>query len=188
MSNRVSRVVVEILAASSDGKNYGRYPHGDRPEFDFSIMLYAGSTSGPTSGGETGKGDFYSIFLTNPGAFADWGVTSHLYIGGHEVDNYRHLSLAVGSGTPGKGNGVGETFGIWELAVQVGALGTPTQGTPLPITVSVNGNSPINFVDGSGNCLDLDGHPIQWTPNPGLILFVDPVNGVNPPIERSQTA
>lgn len=137
------------------------------------LLLYTDITSGPTTGTNEPKGAFLSIFGLGLGNFSDYGTTNHVYIGGVEVDNYRCIQNAVGSGIAGVGNGVYETFGIQRIVVQVGALGTPTQGVPLKIDVVVNGTHPVNLTDGSTNYLDLDGNPLQFTPNPGEIYYVD---------------
>lgn len=146
------------------------------------LILYTDIVDGPISGGENNKGCYLSIFGLNLGSFADWGVSSHVYIGGAEVDNYRCLQNAVGysiytSPLAVAGEGVYELWGIKRIVVQVGALGSPTIGTALPITLSVKGATPLNSTSG-GFMLDLDGNQISFTPVNGRILFVS-LTGTN---------
>lgn len=110
-------------------------------------ILYTDLLSGPISGGENGKGVYLSIFGRNFGS-SGLGATVKVYIGGVEVDNYRYLG-------PSKVYGA---LGIQQITVQVGALGNPTLGTPLPIKVVVGGLS--------------SNTDKTFTANPGSIYFV----------------
>jgi len=116
------------------------------------LVLYTDLASGPNSGGENGKGTYLSIFGRNFGAGGPAGAHSlKVFINNVEVDNYRYLG-------PSKGRP-----DIQQITVQIGALGNPAPGTPLPVKVEVDGvasNTNINF-----------------TVNPGRVLFVDNVNG-----------
>lgn len=146
------------------------------------VILFTDFVSGPTTGGDGNNGAFLSIYGFNFGNFSDWGVTSHVTIGGVEVANYRCLVPMCGSGS-GIGRGVFDTWGAKCLTVQVGALGSPTAGVPLKIDMTINGTHPVNTQDGSGNYLGyaakMDGtrDPLMFTPQPGTIFFVDRVNG-----------
>lgn len=164
------------LLPSFDGLLYSAYPAGNKPApapaGGAPLILATDITAGPTTGGENNKGTYISIYGVNLGVFADYGVTSHLTIGGVEVDNYRCLVPAVGSGLPGFGNGVYETFGIQRLCAQVGALGTPAAGVAIPIGLTVNAVPVVNLKDVSNNLLDLDGIALTFTPQPGPIVFV----------------
>ena len=113
-------------------------------------VLYTDILSGPTTGGENGKGTYLSIFGMNFGT-TGLGATIRVYINNVEVDNYRSLGLSKARPD------------IQQITVQVGALGNPTLGAPLPIKVVVKGvasNTDQTF-----------------TPNPGRMLFVDNVSG-----------
>jgi hypothetical protein len=113
-------------------------------------VLYTDAVSGPTSGGENNQGAYLSIFGKNfySGTPSGMGTSVKVYVGGVEVNNYRYMG-------PSK---VNDVLGIQQITVQVGSLGNPTQGTPLPVTVVSNG------VTSTGS--------VTFTPNPGRILFV----------------
>jgi hypothetical protein len=117
---------------------------------DAPLVLYTDIASGPTTGGENSHGAYLSIFGKNFGG-AGLGTRVKVTIGGAEVAQYRYLG-------PSKGRA-----DVQAISVQVGALGSPTQGTPLPIQVVVNGV-------GSNTSQ-------TFTPNPGRMLFVDNVLG-----------
>jgi len=114
------------------------------------IVLYTDIVSGPNSGGENGKGAYLSVFGQNFGT-SGLGTTLQVFVGGVEVDNYRYLG-------PSKGRA-----DIEQITVQIGALGDPAPGVPLPITVVANG-TPSNADH-------------TFIVNPGHMIFVDPVNG-----------
>jgi hypothetical protein len=110
--------------------------------------LYTDILAGPNSGGENGKGAYLSVFGMNFGSSL---ANLRVLIGGVEVDNYRYLGVSRGRSD------------IQQVTVQIGALGNPTPGIALPITVVVNGiasNADLSF-----------------TVNPGRMLFVDNVAG-----------
>jgi hypothetical protein len=161
------------LLTNYDGLLHSEYPNGDKPvpPAEKPLILYTDFTAGPTTGGENNKGCYISVFGLGFGTFAEWGVTNHLTIGGVEVDNYRCLDNAVGSGTTGLGTGVYQTWGIQRIVAQVGAIGNPTAGTELAINITINGTSPKNATSGGFN-LDLDGNRLSFTPQPGPIVFV----------------
>lgn len=172
--NAVSSTVT--IALSGDNRRWSAWPAGDKPGFN-PIIAFTDIIAGPTTGGENNKGCYLTVVGWNFGSFSDWGSTSHLYIGGVEVDNYRCLDNAPGSGTAGMGNGVYETYGLKRLTVQVGALGSPTAGTALNITMTVNGRSLGNPVT-AGQYFDyLSGDALTFTPQPGTIVFLDGTNG-----------
>lgn len=114
------------------------------------LVLYTDIVSGPTTGGENNKGIYLSIFGKNFGS-GGLGSTVKVYIDNVEVDNYRYLGASKGRGD------------IQQITVQIGALGNPTPGAPLPIKVVVNGAS--SNIDKT------------FTVNAGRILFVDNVSG-----------
>jgi hypothetical protein len=114
------------------------------------VILYTDIISGPTTGGEDNKGIYLSVFGRNFGA-TGLGTTVRVFIGSAEVDNYRYLGASRG------------VSGIQQITVQVGALGSPVAGTPLPIKVVVGG-----VASNTNN---------TFMPNPGRILFVDNVTG-----------
>jgi hypothetical protein len=89
-------------------------------------VAYTDLVAGPTKGGENNKGTYLSIFGVN---FGDKGAgkTVKVLINGVEVDNYRYLG-------PSRGRPE-----IQQITVQVGAIGNPAPGVPLPIKVVANG-------------------------------------------------
>jgi hypothetical protein len=170
-------------ALCGDGRKWSTYPAGDKPGF-MPVILLTDWVAGPTTGGEGNNGCFLTIYGYNLGKLADYVAgLNHVTIGGVEVANYRCLVLACGSGTGTPGRGVGDTWGVQCLTVQVGALGSPTPGTALKIDITVKGNHPVNATDGSGNYLSAptayDGtrKPLTFARQPGPIYFVDRVNG-----------
>lgn len=114
------------------------------------IVLYTDIVSGPTSGGENNQGAYLSIFGKNFGS-SGLGTSVRVRINGVEVGRYRSLGVSKGRAD------------IQQITVQVGALGAPTPGHALPITVTV---------DGVSSNADL-----TFTPNPGRFLYVDNVAG-----------
>jgi hypothetical protein len=113
------------------------------------LVLYTDITSGPNSGGENNKGIYLSIFGVGFGSSLS---SVKVLIGGAEVDNYRYLGPSRGRPD------------VQQITVQVGALGNPPAGSPLPVQV---------VVDGAGSNTDQ-----TFTVNPGNIYFVAP-NGVD---------
>lgn len=138
------------------------------------LILYTDITAGPTTGGENNKGCYLSIFGLNLGAFSDYGTLNHVTIGGVEVDNYRCITTAIG----GTAHRWAALAGVQRLVVQVGAIGSPAAGVALPINVMIGGVNPINAKSGSVLLMPtLKADLLTFTPQPGAILFVDPVNG-----------
>lgn len=116
------------------------------------VVLYTDIASGPNSGGENDKGIYLSIFGKNFGT-SGAGTTTRVYLNDREVDNYRYLG-------PSKGRA-----DIQQITVQLGALGHPQPGVPLPVKLTVNGvasNTDLRFT--------------VW---PGNIYFVDNLKGVD---------
>jgi hypothetical protein len=114
------------------------------------LLVYTDITSGPNYGGENNKGIYLSLFGKNFGK-GGLGSAIKVYIGGVEVAEYRSLGTARARKD------------IQQLTVQIGALGKPKAGVPLPIKLIVNGvesNSDLTFIV-----------------NPGRILYVDNVKG-----------
>lgn len=121
----------------------------DTPSVQRPLVIYTDITSGPNIGGENNKGIYLSIFGVGFGSSLR---AIKVLIGGIEVDNYRYLGRARGRAD------------IQQLTVQIGALGNPRPGVPLPVQV---------FVDGVGS------NPDQtFTVQAGNIYFVAP-NGVD---------
>jgi hypothetical protein len=106
------------------------------------FVLYTDIASGPNSGGENNEGAYLSVFGKNFGSTLS---AVHVYIGGVEVNNYRYLGASLGR------------TDVEEITVQIGAVGSPTPGTALPVTVVVGG------VTSNAN--------VTFTVNPGRILF-----------------
>lgn len=146
------------------------------------VIMFTDFVAGPTSGGDGNNGAFLSIYGFNFDTYANWGITNFVTIGGVQVANYRCLVPACGSGS-GIGRGVYDTWGLMCLTVQVGALTGLTAGTAYKIDMTINGAHPLNTQDGSGNYLGyaekMDGTrpALMFTPQPGLIQFVDRING-----------
>jgi len=163
------------ILPSGDGLLWSAFPAGDKPGLAPFILLtdiVAGPTAGNvTGGGEEGSnGCYLGITLLNPGVFSSYGVTNHVTIGGVNVANYRALA------TPQ--NPKLAALGAKVLFCQVGALGTPTNGTPLPISVTVAGTGPSNATS-SSFYVALNGANLSFTPQPGPMVYIDPVNGNN---------
>ncbi len=114
------------------------------------LVLYTDLVSGPNSGGEGDRGTYLSIFGKNFGT-TGLGTEVKVYIGGAEVSNYRYLGPSRGRPD------------IQQITVQIGRVGNPRMGIPLPIEVAVDGR-PSNTDH-------------MFTVNPGRILFVDNVRG-----------
>ena len=165
------------------------------------VIVATDFVAGPTSGGENNLGAYLTVFGTNLGNFSDWGNTSHLYIGGVEVANYRFLQPVIG----GANNKPAALMGVQALGVQVGSLGGAAAGSVLKIdmTVKVNGvdTHPANPTNGSGQYTDLmtkyDGtaDALTWTVQPGSIIFVDINSGndnnsgtITSPMQHVQSA
>lgn len=123
---------------------------GASPDAGAPRVLYTDILSGPSVGGENNKGVYLSIFGVG---FGNTGLGARLkvFIGGVEVDNYR--TLGPSRGRPD----------IQQITVQIGALGGPSPGQPLPIRVDVDGVS--------------SNTDHTFTVNPGRLLFVDNVVG-----------
>ncbi len=134
-------LLVALLAAGAGAASAASAPQ----------LLYSDIVSGPNGGGEGDHGIYLSVFGIGFGSAADLGVGTRLLINGVEVAVYR--SLGPAHGRPD----------IQQLCVQIGALGNPTPGAPLPISLVVGG------VPSSGG--------LTFTVNPGRILFVDNVHG-----------
>lgn len=122
------------------------------PSSSAPLVLYTDIASGPGTGGENGNGAYVSIFGKNFGN-SGLGTKTRVTIGGAEVASYRYLG-------PSKGRA-----DIQQISVQIGALNSAAAGTPLAVQVTVDG------VASNSN--------IKFTINPGRILFVDNVNGVD---------
>jgi hypothetical protein len=109
------------------------------------LVIYTDIVSGPNRGGENDKGIYLSVFGKDFGN-SGLGASTKVYVGGVEVDNYRSLGVSRGRSD------------IQQITAQVGALGNPRPGVPLPIKV---------VVDGRASNTDL-----TFTVNPGTIYFV----------------
>jgi hypothetical protein len=114
------------------------------------LVLYTDLVSGPNRGGEHDDGTYLSIFGKRFGT-GGLGSRVKVLIGGHPVAGYRYLG--VSKGRPD----------IQQITVQIGALGNPPVGTPLPIEV---------IVDGAASNTDR-----TFAVTRGRILFVDNVHG-----------
>lgn len=113
-------------------------------------VLYTDLLSGPNAGGENNKGAYLSVFGFRFGR-TGLGSRVRVYINNVEVDNYRYLGPSQGRSD------------VDQITVQVGALGNPTPGVGLPVKVVVDGRA--------------SNTNLQFTVNPGRILFVDNVQG-----------
>lgn len=143
---------------------------------DSTLLLYTDITAGPTSGGELDGGAYLSVFGFNLAILSAYGAigTRTLTINGQPVLNYRAVVGAVGSGTGVRGTGVYESFGIQRLAVQVGALGSPTPGTELKLDIVDNTSQSLcaNRRDASGFLLDFNSNRLSFINQPGPIVYV----------------
>ena len=89
-------------------------------------VLYTDALAGPNAGGENDKGMYLSIFGVGFGA-TGLGSRVKVFVGDAEVDNYRYLGASRGRPD------------IQQITVQVGSLGNPKPGEPLPIKVVADG-------------------------------------------------
>jgi hypothetical protein len=154
---RLSWIAIVLLSTAAIASSTGAQPleaiqskNGGETVAVRPIVAYLDINSGPIRGGEHDKGVYLSIFGRNFGELGPRRRTS-VRIGGVEVDNYRYLG-------PSRGR-----TDITQLTVQVGKLGDPQPGIPLPVEVVVDGiasNSNYSF-----------------TVQPGDVLFVDNVAG-----------
>lgn len=142
------------VGCTGSGKSAERSPNdpaqssrtsGQSPKLVKPLILYTDVTSGPNSGGEHNQGAYLSIFGKDFGT-GGLGHTVKVYIGAMQVNNYRYLG-------PSRGRP-----GIQQITVQIGHLGNPKPGIPLPIRVVVNGKS--------------SNTNRTFTVNPGRMLFV----------------
>jgi hypothetical protein len=114
------------------------------------MILYTDIVSGPNSGGEDNRGAYLSIFGKYFGR-SGLGKAVKVYIGNFEVASYRYLGPSRGRPD------------VEQISVQIGRIGNPLSGVPLPVEVTVNG-TPSNT-------------DRTFTVNPGRILFIDNVHG-----------
>lgn len=112
------------------------------------LVLYTDLLSGPNTGGENNHGTYLAIFGKNFGGAAGMGTATKVFIGNVEVAEYRYQGQSLGRPD------------IQQITVQVGALGNPPVGVPLPVEVRVNGIKSKSFT------------PQTFMVNPGRILFV----------------
>ncbi len=158
----VSASILILLSACGGGGGSSSAPVTDppppapTPTGVAPIVLYSDIKSGPNTGGENNSGIYLSVFGKNFGT-TGLGTTTRVFINNVEVARY--LSLG-----PSKGR-----TDIQQLTVQVGALGNPAPGTPLPIRVSVNGtnsNTDQTFIVNPGTIyfVSLDGNDATGAP------------------------
>ena len=119
------------------------------------VIMYTDVLSGPNEGGENNRGAYLSLFGLHFGDAADLGGSTKVYIDGVEVAAYVHLGPARAQ--------IYAHRVVQQLSVQVGSLGRPSPGVPLPIRVVVDGR------------VSNDDH--TFTVQPGNIYYVDNVNG-----------
>lgn len=112
------------------------------------LVLYTDLLSGPNTGGENNKGAYLSIFGKNFGSSAGMSTSTKVFVGGVEAAEYRYLGPSMGR------------TDIQQITVQIGMLGNPKPGIPLPVEVQVGGVKSKSF------------GPQTFTVNPGRILFV----------------
>ncbi|RTL57980.1 MAG: hypothetical protein EKK46_01380 [Rhodocyclaceae bacterium] len=134
------------------------------------VLVYTDILSGPNNGGENDQGIYLSLFGKHFGQ-GGLGGRIKVVIGGAEVASYLSLKPSRGRND------------IQQLTVQVGHLGKPKTGTPLPVKVVVDG---VESMERS-----------TFTVNPGRILFVDNIKGddrtavvgdINRPFRHVQTS
>lgn len=131
-----------LTALSAAGTSYVGFllPSGTTP-----LILYTDIDSGPTTGGLNNKGAWLSVFGKNLGATL---ANVKVYVNNVEVDTYVSLGTSRGRSD------------IQQVTTQVGALGSPTAGTPLAIKVTVSGTQASNP------------NSLTFTAQPGTIRFV----------------
>jgi hypothetical protein len=119
------------------------------------VVLYTDVLSGPNSGGESNLGMYLTVFGKNFGT-TGLGTTTKVYINDVEVARY----MGTMGGSIGASRGRSD---IQQIVVQVGALGNPAAGTPLPVKVVTNG-----LASNTNN---------TFTVQPGRVFYVDNVSG-----------
>lgn len=207
MANPPGRLVVSVKTKSSDNLWWGPWPNGDKPAggavlagaamtvsaavasilaaaaVGAPLILGLDDTNGPTVGGENNNGCYFTIFLQNPGTYADYQSGANtVTVGGVAVHDVRCLTPIPGSNPDN----------IWALTVQVGALsGLTINGTTAyPVVVTVGGQTPQNPLV-SGFYQTINGRNtenIAYTPNTtDRILFIAETTGVDPTIGVAPT-
>lgn len=107
------------------------------------MVLYTDTLTGPTHGGEGGKGGYLSIFGKH------FGSTPSVLIGGHEVASVEYVG-------PSK---ISDKLGIEQITVQVGALDGAPAGQPMPVSVVAHGSKSSDT-------------STTFTPTKGKVIFV----------------
>jgi hypothetical protein len=150
MSNqRVVTLILLLLPVAATAATSDRI-FRDGFERGAPVVLYTDIVSGPNSGGENDKGSYLSVFGRNFGNGSP-DANIRVLVGTSEVDNYRYVGASRGRSD------------IQQITVQVGALGNPAPGVPLPVKVIVDGAASNN--------------DHTFMVNPGRMIFVDPVAG-----------
>jgi hypothetical protein len=140
-----------------------------------------------TPNGRYGHGGYLTFYMLNPPLFGDWGVNSHITIGGVEVALYCSQTLVPCMTQRAK------QPAVYGVRVQVGQLGGAVYGTPLDVAVTVGGvglgalNQLVSGGTSYYNDLILgfdapvirsgfsaDYHRLQVTPIKGDVIYVDP--------------
>src|SRR6185312_16439421 len=137
-SRLLQALALAILVATGVSRGDERPARAAAP-----LVLYTDLVSGPNSGGENDKGAYLSIFGKHFG-HSGLGTRTRVYIGGTEVAVYRYLGPSHGSPD------------IEQISVQIGKLGAPPLGVPLPIVVKVDGipsNADSTFIVNPGRIL-----------------------------------
>jgi hypothetical protein len=123
-----------IIISASDGQLSASLPTFSITVTEAPRILYTDIVSGPNSGGENNNGAYLRLFGYYFGSAGELGSTTKVYVNDVEVANYKGLRNAKAQPFMGQ-------LVLQEIAVQVGALGNPAPGTPLPIKVVHNGAS-----------------------------------------------
>ena len=137
------------------------FPNKTRPPptSNTPYILYTDILSGPVIGGENNKGAYLSIFGKNfANDFNKNGIK--VFIGDVEVDNYRYFGPSLGRED------------VQQITVQVGSLGDPKTGVPLPIRVE-------SSTKGSSNT------DHSFIVQPGSFFFVDNRKGKDSTARRN---
>lgn len=149
MANRFSRVEVGIPSASYDGRYYGRYPHGDKPN----NLLAANAASSSSATGSMGADQIadWNARSTAPGV-----IWAHNFDGPVEVTQFQNISGAVDPTATGTGvNWVADGFaggGCLELVIPTGGTNDENYWQrPMSALLSGRPGGSSGGVGGTGN-------------------------------------
>lgn len=142
-------------------------------------ILFHANNAGPRTGADDNNGTYVFLYVLNAPTFAELGVTAFITIGDRAVAGYCHVAEPNSPRLA--------AMGVKRIAFQVGALTGLVDGTAYQIKLTTSA--------GTSNLNNVFNEPITFTPQPGSIVFVDEVNGIDgaagtkaAPIKRLQNS